>query len=87
MAKNALLLIIGNPAGGLRGIRHIAFIHQDNPGLIFDDFMQLRIPGADRDSRVNNLRHRVHQLQAGLDFSAGFGHMPRKPLNGLRLAH
>ena len=57
-----MLLEIFDPLGGLRRIRHIGLIHQNNFRLAADDIFQNRVPAAHRDAGVDQLRHDVNQL-------------------------
>ena len=57
-----LRLIIRDPAGGLRRVRHVALVHQNDARLRSNQLVEDRVPAADRNTRIDDLGHRVHQL-------------------------
>ena len=73
------------PECGDIAVREIRPVHYNEPGLVSDEFVYIRVAAGLRDPRVDNLGSGVAEREIFFDHSLRFCHMARKPVYVLGL--
>ena len=60
--QKATVLVVVHEAAGHSFVGQVRLVEQDQPGLVGEQRIKVRVPGRLRGSGVHDLRHRVHQF-------------------------
>ena len=86
-AEGSFRLVVGKPQAGSRLIGRVAFVEQQDPRFAMGQPRDLGIAAGIGDAGVGQLGHKIHQTDVLFHQPAGFGHMSRKPLDGVLIVH